>query len=131
MSIHAAGTFATADFEILATDEEAGGTTRGRIRMTKTFEGDLEGTSVVEMLTVGTDAGPAAYVAIEHVDGVLHGRKGTFALQHNAGSKDGEQWMTWLIVPTSGTGALAAISGEGQIINADGEHSYTLDYELG
>jgi hypothetical protein len=39
--------------------------------------------------------------------------------------------MTWKIVETTGTGDLAGIRGEGQIIiAAEGGHSYTLEYEL-
>jgi hypothetical protein len=39
--------------------------------------------------------------------------------------------MTWKIVETTGTGDLAGIRGGGQIIiGPNGEHSYTLDYEL-
>ena len=59
---------------------------------------------------------PAAYVGIERVDGTLHGRKGGFVLQHEAGGTDGVPWMTWKIVETTGTGELAGIHGEGQII---------------
>ena len=48
-----------------------------------------------------------------------------------AGGEAGVLWMTWKIVETSGTGGLAGIRGEGQIIvGPGGEHSYTLDYEL-
>jgi hypothetical protein len=39
--------------------------------------------------------------------------------------------LTWKIVETSGTSDLTGIRGEGQIvINPDGTHSYTIDYEL-
>jgi hypothetical protein len=39
--------------------------------------------------------------------------------------------MTWKIVETTGTGELAGIRGEGQIIiGTNGEHSYMLNYEL-
>jgi hypothetical protein len=43
---------------------------------------------------------------------------------------DGEPWMKWEIVPTSGTGELEGITGAGQIVNAGGAHSFTLDYDL-
>ena len=90
----------------------------------------LAGSSETDIITVQTRH-PAAYVGIERFEGTLHGRKGGFVLQHNAGGTDGVPWMTWKIVETSGTGDLAGIRGEGQIIiGADGGHSYTLDYEL-
>jgi Protein of unknown function (DUF3224) len=74
---------------------------------------------------------PAAYAGIERFDGTLHGRTGGFVLSHDAGGAKGAPWMTWKIVETTGTGELAGIRGEGQIIiGPDGGHSYTLDYEL-
>jgi hypothetical protein len=131
MSERATGTFDIDSWDEQATDVRSGATV-GRVILAKTFHGDLLGTSTTEILTLVTGAGPAAYVGIENVDGELRGRKGTFALQHSAGSENGEQWLKWLIVPTSGTGELAGIRGEGQIvIGPDGGHSYTLDYDLG
>ena len=128
MSEHASGTF-----ELVWDDlgsEEHSGNSFGRARITKTFAGDLVGTSVTEIMMVGTPAGPAAYVGIERVEGTLGGRKGGFVLQHAAGSTDGEPWMEWRIVPTSGTGELAGITGQGKIANDGGAHSYVLDYSL-
>jgi hypothetical protein len=94
----------------------------------KVFHGDLEGTSTTEIMTVATATGPAAYVGIEHVEGTLNGRTGSFVLQHIAGADHGEPWMRWLIVPTSGTGELAGLRGEGQIQNlGEAGHTYTLD----
>jgi hypothetical protein len=88
------------------------------------------GTSETDIITVTTGQ-PAAYAGIERFSGELHGRKGGFVLQHNAGGTAGVPWLTWKIVETSGTGGLAGLRGEGQIIiGADGSHSYTLDYEL-
>jgi Protein of unknown function (DUF3224) len=101
-----------------------------RAHISKTFHGDLTGTSETDIITVYT-AHPAAYAGIERFEGMLHGRKGGFVLQHNAGGENGAPWMTWKIVETTGTGELSGIRGEGQIvIGPDGSHSYTLDYEL-
>lgn len=130
MSEHASGTFDITAWDEKATDERTGATI-GRVGVTKTFHGDLTGTSTTELLSLHTEAGPAAYVALEHVEGTLNGRSGTFVLQHSAGASDGVQWMKWQIVPTSGTSELKGLRGEGQIaIGPNGEHSYTLDYEL-
>lgn len=128
MSTHATGTFDIV-WEDLG-NEEQNGNAIGRARITKTFAGDLVGTSVTEIMTVGTPAGPRAYVGVERVEGTLHGRKGGFILTHLAGVTDGEGWMKWQIVPTSGAGELEGITGEGQIVNDDGAHSFTLGYDL-
>src|SRR5437899_473962 len=65
-------------------DERVGDATIGRMSIDKQFHGDLEGTSKGQMLAAGTDVkGSAGYVAMERVNGTLHGRTGTFALQHS------------------------------------------------
>lgn len=128
MAKHAEG-----EFDLVWEDlgeEPFGPNTIGRARITKTFTGDLVGTSVTEIQTVGTTEGPRAYVGVERVEAALHGRKGGFILTHIAGATDGEPWMRWEIVPTSGTGELEGITGQGQIVNTDGAHAFTLDYDL-
>ncbi|GAA2110942.1 DUF3224 domain-containing protein [Actinomadura alba] len=130
MSENATGTFDITGWDEKATEERTGAK-MDRVIVGKVFQGDLTGTSTTELLSVHTEAGPAAYVALEHFEGTLHGRQGTFVLQHSAGATDGVQWLKWQIVPTSGTSELKGLRGEGQIIvGPDGGHSYTLGYEL-
>jgi len=114
------------------TIEDGPGAALGRVRITKTFSGDIEGTSVVEMLTaVSTVEGSAAYVAFERVTGTLAGRSGTFVLHHTATSSAGEQSGSWTVVPDSATGDLTGLSGKGDItIGPDGAHTFLLDYDL-
>ena len=126
----AEGTFDMDRFDTEKPYDERDGVTLNRAHITKTFHGDLEGGSETDIIMVHT-AQPAAYAGIERFTGAVKGRSGGFVLQHNAGGEAGVPWMTWKIVETSGTGDLAGIRGEGQIIvGPGGEHSYTLDYEL-
>ncbi|WP_395108999.1 DUF3224 domain-containing protein [Actinomadura sp. SCN-SB] len=136
MTSHATGTFDLDSWDAEKPFHEGAGTKQTRVRVGKTFHGDLVGTSVTELITVeSAEGGPLAYVGIETVHGILHGREGTFVLQHSAGSDDGTpatQWLRWLIVTGSGTGELTGIRGEGRIVvGADGTHSWSLDYTLG
>lgn len=104
----------------------------GRRSIDKQFHGDLTATSQGEMLSVGSAAGSGGYVAIERVTGTLHGRKGTFALQHNATMTHGVPYLNIIVVPGSGSGELAGLSGTMSIdIAAGGAHSYAFDYSLG
>ncbi|MFD0688412.1 DUF3224 domain-containing protein [Actinomadura fibrosa] len=134
MTLQASGTFDVDAWDAEKPYDEQGGNKLTRAHVRKTFHGDLVGTSTTEMIAVESAAGPVAYVAVEHVQGILHGREGTFVLQHSAGSEDGTadtQWLRWLIVPTSGTGELTGIRGLGQItIGPDGGHSWSLEYTL-
>jgi Protein of unknown function (DUF3224) len=125
----AEGTF-NLDFKPGDSYDDRDGIQLSRAHISKTFDGDLVGTSETDILTV-TTAHPAAYAGVERFDGSLDGREGGFALTHNGGVVDGAPWMTWKIVETSGTGELAGIRGEGQIvIGPDGGHSYMLEYEI-
>ncbi len=101
--------------------------------MEKTFSGGLTGTSKGEMLSAGDPAsGNAGYVAIEHVEGKLEGRTGTFALMQIATmSKGAAPRLEVMVVPGSGTGELSGMYGTMTIaIGASGAHSYTLRYDF-
>src|SRR5277367_6481295 len=103
----------------------------GRMSIEKQFHGDLEATSKGEMLTAGTAVkGSAGYVAIERVSGSLNGRTGAFILQHNATMNRGTPQLKIIVVPDSGTGQLAGLTGTMNIIIADGKHSYDFTYSL-
>ena len=126
----AEGTFDIDRFDTEKPYDQRDGVTLTRAHITKTFQGDLTGTSETDIIMVHTQI-PAAYAGIERFEGAVHGRSGGFVLQHGAGSRSGDLWLTWKIVETSGTGDLTGIRGEGQIvIGPDGTHSYTIDYEL-
>jgi len=103
----------------------------GRMSIEKQFHGDLEGGSKGEMLTAGTDVkGSAGYVAVERVNGTLHGRRGTFALQHSGTMTRGAPHLTVTVVPDSGTGQLVGLAGTMAITITDGKHSYDFEYTL-
>jgi len=114
-------------------DDEPGadGLTVGRALVTKTFDGDLVGTSWARLVLVGTTSGSRAYSGFEQVTGTVAGRTGTFVLRHAAEGDATGGWMTWTVLPGSGTGELAGVRGEGQITrHDDGSHSYWLDLTL-
>ena len=131
MSRHAAGPF---DVKRIAMESvDAGhGATFGRMRLEKRFHGDLDATSVVEMLSAGDPAsGSAGYVAVEHVVGTLQGCTGSFMLQHSGTMDRGAGSLQVTVVPGSGTGALAGLTGTLAIDIADGgAHSYRFDYAI-
>lgn len=130
MTNSASGTF---DVKLIPQPSGAapGETNLGRLTIDKQFRGDLEGTSTGEMLSAMTGVkGSAGYVALERVTGSLHGRSGSFVLQHSGTMTRGAPQLTITVVPDSGTGALAGIAGSMAIVVAGGKHSYTLDYTL-
>lgn len=131
MSTRAAGPFhvTLAPLDSWNSDEGAG---LSRMSLDKEFRGDLAARSRGEMLAVGTAIkGSAGYVAVERVTGTLHGKRGTFALQHNATMDRGAPALNIIVVPDSGTGELEGLSGRMNIIIAEGgKHSYEFDYTI-
>lgn len=102
-----------------------------RLSIDKTFTGDLMATSRGEMLSaVTTVAGSAGYVAIEQVAGTLHGKSGSFVLQHSGTMARGESQLVLEVVPDSGAGELAGLSGSMNIRIEDGKHFYVFEYEI-
>jgi Protein of unknown function (DUF3224) len=132
MTIRAKGPFdVKMAFQALAQEDTVEGAALGRMSLDKQFHGDLEATSKGEMLSAITDTeGSAGYVAIEKVSGTLKGRRGSFVLQHNATMTRGAPSLNIVVVPDSGTGELAGLTGAMTIIVTDGKHAYDFAYTL-
>jgi hypothetical protein len=123
---------AAGTFEVTLTPQETNGDPRlGRFSLDKQFHGDLEGASKGEMLTGDPPAkGSAGYVAMELVNGKLHGRSGSFILQHTGSMDRGKPSLSVTVVPDSGTEELTGLAGTMTIVVADGKHSYRFEYSL-
>lgn len=103
----------------------------GRMTIDKQFHGDLKATSLGEMLSaMGQVQGSAGYVAVERVNGTLHGKRGSFVLQHHGIMDRGVPQLSVMVVPDSGTDELTGLSGTMQIVIEQGKHSYIFDYAL-
>lgn len=131
---------AVASFDVTGWDQTPydDGTAEGalsRAAVRKTFQGDLMGESTAELLMFQAHpkdlSAGAGYVASERVVGQLGGRTGTFVIQHWGVSDASGQRTGGHVVPGSGTGDLAGITGHVQIaVDPDGAHRLTLTYEL-
>ena len=122
---HARGTFIV----VITPEEEAGAHGPGRMRLQKTFRGDIQGAAAGQMLaTLQGQSG--AYVAMESVEGMVNGRTGGFTLAHRGLMDEGRQDLSITIVPGSGTGGLAGISGVFHLTIEGGEHRYDMEYRL-
>ena len=76
------------------------------------------------------EAGAAAYVAVETVEGMLDGRAGGFAFVQLGTMDGGASEQTYVVAPGSGHGELAGISGVLALDVVEGEHRYTISYRL-
>ena len=123
-----------APFEITGWDEDPylvpdHGPKLSRVTVRKRFTGPLHGESVAELLTVQGDGGQS-YVASERVEASLEGRTGTFVIQHGASMGPDESRSFGHVVPGSGTGDLAGLSGDASFEHDDGGARLLLSYEL-
>lgn len=126
---HATGPF---DVKVTPQDDQSDDPLLSRMTLDKTYLGDLEGMAKGQMLAAGTAVkGSGAYVAIEKVTGTLHGRTGTFILQHVGIMAQNVPQLAINVVPDSGTGELIGLSGKMTIIIAPGgKHSYDFEYTV-
>lgn len=102
--------------------------------MEKQFDGEVSGRAAT-VFTAAFDqaAGVGTYVAMESFEGSVNGGAGTFCFAHSATTSGTDRSAEFfVIVPHSGTGALAGITGSGGIaVDVDGTHRIWFDYELG
>lgn len=127
-------TFTTSDFDI--TDYVPPITTglpTGHLRMSKTYSGEVEGRSVTQFTSAfDQDTGVGTYVAMESFEGTVDGRAGAFNFVHAASTSGSDRSNEFgLIVPGSGTGELAGITGTVRLrIAPDGTHHMDFDHDL-
>jgi hypothetical protein len=127
---------ATGTFDVTITPQASDlapeGPNLGRMSLDKQYHGDLDAAAKGEMITAAGIAvkESAAYSAVERVSGTLHGKKGSFALQHTGVMTRGTPNLNITVVPDSGTGELAGLFGTMDIIIEGKQHSYVLNYEI-
>ncbi len=103
----------------------------GSLSIQKSFQGDLQGGSVGQMLAIRTPReNSAGYVAMERVTATLAGRHGTFALQHSGTMDRGAQSASVTVVPDSATDGLSGLTGTMKITIPEGKHHYVFAYTL-
>ena len=127
---------ATGTFDVTitpqASDLSPEGPNLGRMSLDKQYHGDLNAAAKGEMITAAGLAvkESAAYSAVERFSGTLHGRKGSFALQHTGIMNRGKPNLTITVVPDSATGDLAGLTGRMDIIIEGKQHSYVFEYAI-
>jgi Protein of unknown function (DUF3224) len=115
-------------------DEEPYGEGEGvelsRVHISRTFSGDLEGSSTAEILIAKSEGG-GAYSGHDLITGTLDGKAGGFVIQHGGIMGPEGVTNTGTIVPGTGSGELEGITGEATLLaDEEGNHTLTLVYEL-
>lgn len=102
----------------------------GHATMIKTFTGGIEGRASTQFTgALNTETGAGSYVAMESFEGSIGGRTGTINFLHSASTHGSDRYDEKLaIVPDSGTGELAGLTGSGSIVvDPDGTHRLILE----
>lgn len=128
---HISGAFEVKTIPQKTDNNEAESAKISRMSLDKEFLGDLKATSKGEMIFTGTDVeGSGVYVALERVTGTLGGKSGTFVLYHTGVMTRGAPHLSVSVLPDSGTGELAGLSGKMDIKIEGGKHFYEFEYSI-
>ena len=106
----------------------------GTAVLEKVYEGDVSGRSATIFTSAfDTGTGVGTYVALETFEGRLGERSGGFAYVHSATTTGSDRRNElFVIVPSSGVGELAGISGGGGMaVDPDDTHRVWFDFDLG
>lgn len=132
--MHTTGTFTVTEFSPQSFEPKIEtGLPTGYALMRKEFSGAISGTAQTQFVFAHDQGRGGTYVALESFAGAIDGHEGTCNIAHSATTIGGTERSAELlvIVPGSGTGALAGISGTGAIvIDADGTHHLNLSYDI-
>jgi len=109
--------------------DETAGPPLSILSIRETFEGDIQGESIVRALQLRQEDGRVHMISLQRVTGSLSGRKGSFVLQGTEMIEGKAIEASWFVVPGSGTGDLTGLRGMGGFEGRFGEGSQgMLDY---
>ncbi|MFD5383826.1 DUF3224 domain-containing protein [Streptomyces sp. NPDC056669] len=134
MTTHTTGHFTYADWQETAIEEAEGGAKLARAVVTNAFSGGIAAprTSCQYAITYLTDK-TGVCCGYELLTGTVGGRAGSFVLvQHAHFGEDRTVHCTFEVVPGSGTGELAGLTGSGTytVVPGETEIPYSFDYTL-
>lgn len=131
MSTRATGTFEGKSWDEQPYSQIDGGSKLARAAVVNAFHGDIEGEGTLEYLLVYVNERDGRFIGLEQVTGRVGGRAGSFVLEHSGTFEDHEVEGAWSVVPSSGTGELRGLRGEGGFVASNGPRaSFTLDYDF-
>ena len=120
--------FQVTTWEAENTDETTENPTLSRVTVKKSFDGEVKGESVGELLMCASQDGAAGYTIMDRFFVEIEGRKGSFVAIH--GGMTDEMKASGKIVPNSGTDDLTGISGTLEFKSDESGKQIILDYML-
>ncbi|MFD4987466.1 DUF3224 domain-containing protein [Streptomyces sp. NPDC058374] len=131
---HAAGQFDNKSWDEKPLTAEGVAPKLHRAEVGNAYRGDIEteGSTVEYLLVYPEQEGAAVtFIGVEHITTTLAGRSGSFVLRHEGEFADGTVKADLTVVPGSGSGELAGLTGSGSFVMHMGKPAeWTLDYEV-
>jgi hypothetical protein len=134
----ATGTFKPVKWDEKTYDQIAADKKLTKANVELVFTGEIEGTARIEwqMFYRHSDESDqhnasATFVGLMRFDGTLNGKRGTFVMDDRRTFDKGMLNGNPTILPDSGTGALAGITGNANYHSATSEVAFEIEYELG
>ena len=116
MATNVRATFEVTGWDERPLDEIDGAPKWTQSSVTKSFTGDIDGTSALEYLMVYASDGTATFVGLERFRGRIAGRSGTVVLQHVGRFDDGAAKGELTVAAGSGTEDLGGLGGSGTFV---------------
>ncbi|GAA4374802.1 DUF3224 domain-containing protein [Hymenobacter koreensis] len=131
MNARAVGLLELEDWAEEFREENAGKPSLARACVTQVLRGDIEGEGRLEALLFYHPDGSASSVGLEHIEGRVGDRSGSFVLEHSGTVEDGVAKANFSVVPGSGTHELDGLRGSGWFVRPRGQRgSITLHYDF-
>lgn len=131
MSIRATAAFEVTGWDGAPYDERDDEPVLSRATITKTFTGEVYGTSTTQFLACQAADGSAGYIAQERFEGRIGELAGTFVMQHGGIRSADTAEAFGHVVPGSGTGSLSGLKGQVRYQHDEAGAVFTIDYDLG
>ena len=132
MTQQAAGTFTVTSWQEDTYTELGGKEKLTKAQMGFRLSGDLTGDLVSDTFMYYREDGTAEYAGLQRFSGEIGGRSGSCVMAADGDYDGGEARSNWRVIPGSGTGDLAGLTGTGvSVATSEPPGSYTLDYDLG
>jgi hypothetical protein len=127
---------ATATFALKHWDEKPYDEADGAAKLTRAsvlygFDGEMAGEGRLEYLMAYLPDASALFIGYQRFVGRVGNREGTFIFQHGGRFAAGVATDTWKVMPGSGTGGLAGISGQVEFSAAHAErYEINIEYDI-
>ncbi|MEU2391203.1 DUF3224 domain-containing protein [Streptomyces sp. NPDC007369] len=133
MSVRTTGRFTFSDWEEQPVGPAGSVPRIARSTVVNSFTGGIEAKATTCTYTIAyTGENVGSYTGLELLSGAVDGREGAFVLKEHGSFDAGGTRCSFEVVPGSGTGGLAGLTGSGSFEYRHGDTSvkYVLTYEL-